>query len=290
MTVVASVVVPTYNPGVLLERQLRALANQRAPGELEVIVADNGSTDDTIAVARGCADALPHLRIVDASDRQGASHARNVGFDAATCDLILACDADDVVDEHWAGRLLDGLADADLVAGATVAWRAVGDTAPPTDGPTPVGPGFGGLGFYPVVIGSSFGVRRDVWRAVGGFDEGFPGAAVEDFDFAFRVQLAGYRFASRPDAFVYYRMPTSIRAAMRKYYAYGHFQPLLYRKLRARGMPRRSLGEVAKVWLRLAARSPELFGTTEERLRWCERFAHACGRIAGSVEFRTRFP
>jgi hypothetical protein len=76
---------------------------------------------------------------------------------------------------------------------------------------------------------------------------------------------------------------------MRKYYDYGRFQPLLYRKHRAHGMPRRNAAEVAKVWLRLAARSPELVASRDERRHWCERFAHACGRIVGSLEFRTLF-
>jgi GT2 family glycosyltransferase len=198
------------------------------------------------------------------------------------------CDADDVVDHEWAARLLEGLGTADLVAGGTVPWRAGADAAPPDAVPAPTGPGFGGLGFRPVVIGSSVGVRRAAWRAVSGFDEDL--AYCEDFDFAFRVQLAGYRVASRPDAYVHYRMPTTIRAAMRKYFAYGHVAPLLYRKFRDDGMPRRSWVDLAKMWLRLAQRSPELFGTRDEQLRWCERFAHACGRVAGSIALRTWFP
>jgi GT2 family glycosyltransferase len=288
MHAVATVVVPALDAAGTIEQQLRALQRSSRAEELEVIVADNGSRDGTQSVVQRFATEWPRARVVDASSVPGAAHARNVGVDAAASDLVLLCDADDVVDREWAARLLDGLATADLVAGATVAWRADAVGEPPDGQPTPAGPGFGGLGFLPVVIGSSFGVRRAVWQAVGGLDEDL--VCGEDFDFAFRVQLAGYRYASRPDAFVHYRMPTSIRAAMRKYYAYGRCAPLLYRKFRAQGLPRRSPLDVAKVWLRFAVRAPELLGPRDDRLRWCERVAHASGRVAGSIELRTWFP
>jgi GT2 family glycosyltransferase len=289
MDVRASVVMPAFNAGRTIDAQLEALCAQQVPGTLEVIVADNGSTDDTSTRVRNWMERVPSIRFVDASERRGAAHARNRGFAVATSAFVLGCDADDVVDGAWAARLLEGLADADLVAGGTVSWPAAdtADQPPPVGGRRPYDMKVSGLGFYPVVIGSSFGVHRDVWKAVGGFDETLPQA--EDFDFAFRVQLAGYRFASRPDAFVHYRVPTSTIGAMRKYYGYGRFQPLLYRKHRGNGMRRRSTAEVAKVWLRLLKRSPELVRSSEERRHWCERFAHASGRIAGSAEFRIGF-
>jgi GT2 family glycosyltransferase len=284
----ASVVVPAFNAGRTIDRQLEALGAQRVADDLEVIVADNGSSDDTRSRVRAWTERVPTIRLVDASDRRGAAHARNRGFAAASGTLVLGCDADDVVDREWAGRLLDGLDDADLVAGGTVSWPAGDDETPPrAAAATAYDMKLGGLGFYPVVIGSSFAVRRAVWDAVGGFDESLPQA--EDFDFAFRVQHAGFRFASRPDAFVHYRVPVSTSGAMRKYFGYGRFQPLLYRHHRSHGMPRRGLTDVSHVWLRLLARSPELVRSHEARRHWCERFAHASGRIAGSAEFRVLF-
>jgi glycosyltransferase involved in cell wall biosynthesis len=288
MTELVSVVVPAYNAGATIADQLRALAAQQLPGPFEVIVADNGSTDDTVAVVERCGAEFSAVRLVDASGRRGPAHARNVGFGAARGDLVLGCDADDVVDERWAALLVDSLADADLVAGGASAWLPVAGEGPPFGIHVPHDMGTGGLGFLPVMAGSSFGVRREVWQTVGGFDVDLP--TTEDFDFAFRAQLAGFRFAACPAASVHYRLPASTAAGMRKYYDYGRFQPLLYRRHRANGMRRRDAAEVARVWLRLAARSPELFGTRIERRRWCERFAHACGRIAGSIEFRTLFP
>src|SRR5215204_6439039 len=88
-----AVVIPSFNAAATLPAQLAALAGQRYEGELEVLVSDNGSTDGTLDVVRGWQDRLP-VRVVDASDRRGAGHARNVGAAAASMDLIAYCDAD----------------------------------------------------------------------------------------------------------------------------------------------------------------------------------------------------
>jgi len=50
---------------------------------MEVIISNNGSTDETVAIVEQYQEKLPNLRIVDSSDQRGAAHARNVGALAA---------------------------------------------------------------------------------------------------------------------------------------------------------------------------------------------------------------
>ena len=95
--VAVSVVIPARNAARTLDAQLQALAAQRFPAEWEVLVSDNGSTDATRAVAVEWAGRIPLLRVIDASARPGASAARNLGAAAAHGELLLFCDADDVV-------------------------------------------------------------------------------------------------------------------------------------------------------------------------------------------------
>src|SRR3712207_4277359 len=83
-----SVVIPCLNAASTIAVQLAALSRQSWPGEWEVIVADNGSTDRSRRIAESYGDRLPGLRVVDASDRRGQAHARNLGAAAATGDAF----------------------------------------------------------------------------------------------------------------------------------------------------------------------------------------------------------
>ena len=103
-----SVVIPARNAADTIGVQLESLARQRFDRPWEVVVVDNGSTDDTRAVAQSFADRLPSLRIVDASERQSIGYARNRGVEAARGRLIAYCDADDAVSEGWLEAIAAG--------------------------------------------------------------------------------------------------------------------------------------------------------------------------------------
>ena len=98
-TVFFSVVVPTYNRLPILRQCLAALETQdlsTAPGVegYEVIVVDDGSTDDTVAALHQATD--PHLRLLQ-QDHGGAALARNLGVKAARGNVIVFIDSDLVV-------------------------------------------------------------------------------------------------------------------------------------------------------------------------------------------------
>lgn len=88
-----SVVVPCYNGEAYLERTLQSALDQTLPPR-EVIVVDDGSTDDSVGVAQSFGSLVKVIRQANA----GESRARNVGIDAATGDWIALLDADDVWD------------------------------------------------------------------------------------------------------------------------------------------------------------------------------------------------
>src|SRR4029453_12454234 len=92
-----SVIVPCLNEAPILANQVRSLACQRRTKPREVIIADNGSTDGSLAIARQFQNDLPSLRVADASDRAGQAHAKNAAARIAQRDALRFCDADDEV-------------------------------------------------------------------------------------------------------------------------------------------------------------------------------------------------
>ena len=160
-----SVVVPCLDDAHLLRGCLSALACQsRLPDE--VLVVDNGSTDDTAAVAEAAG-----ARVVREPAR-GVLHATSTGFDAATCDIIGRLDADSRPAPDWAARVVERFdADPALTAvtgtgrfyGRSAPWRILGQFL------------YLGVGYFGIVrlvtgrtplFGSNVALRRDAWLAV----------------------------------------------------------------------------------------------------------------------------
>ena len=96
-----SVIIPVRNGMPVLEEQLRALQAQRCDEPWEVVIADNGSTDDSLAFARDWASCHPNVVVVDASGLAGTSAARNAGVEVSHGEYLAFCDADDVVLAGW---------------------------------------------------------------------------------------------------------------------------------------------------------------------------------------------
>ena len=109
-----SVIIPCLNAANTIAVQLDALAAQQWDQPWEVIVADNGSTDDSIAIIERYKTTLPHLRIADASARRGQPYALNVGAMAATGEALAFCDADDEVAPGWLSAMGEALSKHDF--------------------------------------------------------------------------------------------------------------------------------------------------------------------------------
>ena len=90
------VVVPCYNYGRFLHECVTTVLSQHGV-ELRVLVIDNASTDDTLAVAQGLAAADPRVEVSRHSVNRGASSSYNEGVDWAAADYFLLLDADDLL-------------------------------------------------------------------------------------------------------------------------------------------------------------------------------------------------
>jgi glycosyltransferase involved in cell wall biosynthesis len=279
-----SVVVPCYNAAATIDTVLGSLADQDFDGPVEVLVVDNRSADDTSARALHWTTKLPALRVLPATARQGCGYARNVGIGAAANELVLSCDADDVVDRAWVRKMVEALAQSELVAGGLVTWQ--GDRVPERTSPQSFGRA--GFGFLPSFCGCNFGLHKSVWAALGGFDEELIGC--EDVDLAWRAQLEGRTLATRVDAFVYHRVPERPIDAFRKLLFYGKYQPLLFARFRPSAMTRQPTHRAMARWLVLLATAYRLvIGSEEQRRAWCAEAGRRTGRVVGSIRFRSLY-
>ena len=128
-----SVVVPAYDVAAYLPACLDSvLAQQLGRDRLEVVVVDDGSPDDSGAIAETYAERDPRVRVVHTENR-GLGAARNEGLRHVGGDLLAFADSDDVVPPGAYAALLrdQRRTGADLVTGSIVRWEADGLHEPP---------------------------------------------------------------------------------------------------------------------------------------------------------------
>ncbi len=104
-----SIVIPAYNAAPYLDRCLAGLAAQRAAPPFEVLLVDNNSSDNTVAIAKRHATEHPWLRVLR-EDKQGAYAARNRGMSEARSGTLVFTDPDCVPRPDWLARLTERLA------------------------------------------------------------------------------------------------------------------------------------------------------------------------------------
>jgi glycosyltransferase involved in cell wall biosynthesis len=224
-----SVVIACRDAAELLPVQLAALARQESPVPWEVLVCDNGSTDDTVAVALSWAERLP-LRVIDASSRVGAGPARNAGVEAARAEYIGFCDADDEVGDGWLAALHRALGEHPFVAGRFDLGRLNSPRAVRSrrlDQQTGLQMSSAAVGL-PHAGGGNLGIHRSAFRSVGGFDPSV--RYLQDTDLCWRVQRAGYPLVFVPELVVSVRLRSTLRGMYRQGRNYGACQALLERR------------------------------------------------------------
>ena len=223
----ASVVVCSYNGGRTIRDTIEGLQALDYPGEYEVIVVDDGSTDATARIAPG----FPAFRLIRTENR-GLSSARNTGWQNAAGEIVAYIDDDARPDPHW----LTYLAATFLRTG----HAAVGgpNLPPAEDGlvadcvaNAPGGPNHVLLtdSVAEHIPGCNMAFRRAALEAVGGFDTQFR-VAGDDVDLCWRIQERGWTIGFHPAAMVWHHRRNAVRAYWHQQKGYGKAEAMLERK------------------------------------------------------------
>ncbi|MCD6291095.1 MAG: glycosyltransferase [Anaerolineae bacterium] len=212
-----SVIATVLNEGESIRNLMDSLVAQtRQPDE--VVIVDGGSRDDTVSIVESYADRLP-LHVLTALGAN-ISQGRNRAIAAATGEIIAATDAGVRLDPRWLEALLAPFErdpDVQVVAGfflpdpQTTFEMAMGATVLPAV--EDVDP----KRFLP--SSRSIAFTRAAWQTVGGYPEWLDYCEDLIFDFRLRDQFGPFVWA--PDAIVYFRPRSSLRAFSLQYYRYA---------------------------------------------------------------------
>jgi glycosyltransferase involved in cell wall biosynthesis len=201
-----SVILPTHNRAALLPRAMASVFGQTA-GDLELIVVDDASGDDTSEVLDGAPD--PRLRVITLDRNLGQAHARNVGIEAARAALLAFQDSDDVWYPHKLQTQLEAIAPFPDVSVVYSDMRRInGDgTSFVVEAPRELIPGaiFDARPsvYAPFGIGiQSCLARRDAIVEAGGFD--VRRRKWDDLELFVRLLDRGHRFLHVPQTLVDY--------------------------------------------------------------------------------------
>lgn len=227
-----SVVVPAYNAAATISLCLKALVAQEYPVQrLEIIVVDDGSTDQTAAIVRPFSVRYLHQH------NQGPAAARNAGAALAKGELLLFTDADCVPAANWVAEMVAAFRLQEVMA-VKGAYRtnqrqlvarfvqiefeerfALLEKAGTTD----------------MVDTYSAGYRAAVFAELGGFDTRFPVANNEDTELSYRLAARGLRMVFNPLAIVYHlNHPDSLWRYARLKFSRGYWRMLVYRRFPAK--------------------------------------------------------
>gem|GEM_PF-1298435 len=227
MTLSVSVIIPVHNGAVFLPDAIQSVRAQNY-SPIEIIVVDDGSTDATADVASSLGDDVHLIR----QPKRGVSAARNVGFAAASGDLIAFLDADDLLTPGTIAAevgCFESNPDIDMVGGYMQLIPLLGADGAAVHAPTMIR----NIPQLTVQMGCAL-FRSALVERVGGFDETLSYA--EDVDWHLRAEESGIRRAILHRVTLLYRRHPA-NATQRTSYAVmqEHYKAVLRRASARRG-------------------------------------------------------
>lgn len=221
-----TVVIPTYRRDDLLMRCLGGVLQQDYPPEcLQVIVVDDADSEETpVAAEEVAADYPDHQVLVLGSERKGPAAARNVGWEAATGDVIAFIDDDAYpADRNW---IREGVRMLVSEGAPAVSGQVI---VPMPETPTDAQRNTSRLEEGAFLTCNAF-VRRETLARVGGFDERFRVPFREDSDLQFRIEDEAGPVLRSPEARVVHPANRGKFAESLKRQKYVMYNALLYAK------------------------------------------------------------
>ena len=247
-----SIIVPVRNAERTLDKTLTYLAAlDYPPAQMEIVLADGGSSDDTVQVIRAWQRQHPNLTLVEVPGCQSPGHARNEALRVARGEYVLFTDGDCAPSPDWVRQLLEPFfADERIggVGGEVLTLRTEPDNLTEAYceqvgflsvsgrcGLSQSGyfPGLdrqaahevNGGNYSPFFATANVAFRRSAIDEAGG--EFWSQPTGEDVDFCLRILKAGWKLYFAREAVVRHMHRVSLESYLKQWYGYGYGHPLL---------------------------------------------------------------
>jgi cellulose synthase/poly-beta-1,6-N-acetylglucosamine synthase-like glycosyltransferase len=217
----ASVIIPARNASTSIPFCLDALlAQSQNIDSYEIIVVDDGSDDDTAKAAQAYG-----VRVYQTTPR-GPASARNHGVSNARAAIVLFTDADCRPAPDWITTMLLPFRDPEVM-GCKGVYRSDQKELIAQFVQAEYESKYRHMGNFTeidFIDTYSAGFRREPFIEIGGYDESFPGASVEDQEFSFRMHKAGHKMVFVPDAVVSHQHADTVLRYFKKKFKIGYWK------------------------------------------------------------------
>ncbi len=221
-----SAIIPSYNSEKTIKKCLDAL-NSESAKNYEIIVADDGSTDNTATIIRSFKNVKFFKR-----PHKGPASARNFGAKMAKGGILLFTDSDCEPDKNWIAEMAAPFSDKNVV-GVSGTYRTRQKELAARFAQYEIGERHKKMAMAKSIdfIGTfSAGYRKEIFGRFGGFDESFSTSAGEDPELSFRMAEAGHKMVFAPNAFVYHSHPDTLWKFLRQKYRNAYWRVAVYQK------------------------------------------------------------
>jgi GT2 family glycosyltransferase len=229
----ASIIIPTFNGASRIGNCLDALVRQTTGRDVEILVVDDGSTDETAKVVRR----YPAVRLITQANA-GPAAARNHGAQEAQGKILLFTDDDCVPMPDWLEAMLDCFKDSDVV-GAKGIYRTHQKSLVARFVQIEYEDKYhlmAGLPSIDFIDTYSAGFIRDRFQEMTGYDTSFPVACAEDIELSYRMSARGWKMRFAPAAIVYHTHPDTLARYLKKKYKFAFWRVLAVRKNPSKGV------------------------------------------------------
>ncbi len=234
-----SIIIPTYNRKDMLKGCLKSIYNQDYPGDkYEVIVVDDGSTDETGKLLSVFTKQHPNFHYYQQNNK-GPAAARNLGIQYASANYVVLVDSDCLLSENFLKIVVSAIKEKkniDAFVGSVIRYFENKFFSPISEYEKNIAESLTDIEYDKLTHHAKFHtdccvIKKEIFEKLDGFDEKFiSSAAGEDKDFGFRLLKAGYKISFLSKAIVYHFERSSIREMLKRYYNFGKWDCVNYKK------------------------------------------------------------